>query len=54
MKDLMSKVGAWFKKTYQVVKKIEDAMDYRVEDYALDRIKVLEQRISTLEGTTRT
>jgi len=53
MKNIMSKVGAWFKKAYQVVKNFEDAMDYRMEDYLADRIKVLEQRIITLGGTTR-
>ena len=53
MKDIVSKVGAWFKKTCQLLKKIEDAMEYRFEDYALNRIKALEQRIDTLEDTTR-
>lgn len=53
MKDIVSKVGAWFKKIYQVLKNIDDALDYSFEDYAVDRIKALEQRVTILEGMTR-
>lgn len=53
MKNIVSKVGAWFKKASQVVKNFEDAMDYRPEDYLRDRVKLLEQRVTNLEGTPR-
>lgn len=49
MNSIASKVGAWFRKIYEALKNFEKAMDYRFEDYAVERIKVLERRITALE-----
>lgn len=51
MKSIAGKVGAWFKQAHLTLKNMEKAMDYHFEDYAIDRLKALEQRIAALEGT---
>ncbi|MFI4920129.1 MAG: hypothetical protein ACHQAZ_00645 [Gammaproteobacteria bacterium] len=53
MDSAVSKIGAWFRKAYQAIKDIEDAMDYRYQDYAQARMDRLERRMTALEGTAK-
>lgn len=53
MKRTMRSVGAWFRRIYEGLKRAEEAMDYRYEDYAETRFKRLEQRLATLENQLR-
>ena len=53
MKRALTAVGAWFRRTYHVLKRMEEAVDYRYEDYAEERFKKLEQRLTALENRPR-
>lgn len=53
MRRILPAVGAWFRKVYGALKRLEEALDYRFEDYAVERIKLLEQRIAALEDAAR-
>ena len=53
MKRTLTAVGTWFRRAYDVLKKIEEAVDYNYEDYAEERFKKLEQRLAILENKLR-
>jgi len=53
MKRTLSAAGAWFRRIYEVLKRAEEAMDYRYEDYAGERFKEMEQRLAALENRPR-
>jgi hypothetical protein len=53
MKSALRAVSAWFRNIYETLKRAEDAMDYRYEDYAELRFRKLEQRIVVLENASR-
>ena len=52
MKRMLTAVGASFRKVYAALRHFEESLDY-LEDYAVERIKVLEQRIRALEDAAR-
>lgn len=49
----LGKIGAWFRQVYEALKNVEDALDYRFEDYAAAQLKALERRIAALEEAAR-
>lgn len=53
MRRTLTAIGAWLRKLYGALKRAEEALDYRFEDYAVERIKLLEQRIAALEDAAR-
>lgn len=53
MNRTLTAVGAWFRRAYDVLKRMEDAVDYRYEDYAEERFKKMERRLATLENQPR-
>lgn len=53
MKRTLTAVGAWFRRVYEVLKRMEEAVDFKYEDYAERRFKKLEQRLAVLEGRLR-
>ncbi len=50
MKRTLTVVSAWFQKAYNVLKRLEEAADYRYEDHAEERFKKLEHRLAALEN----
>ena len=53
MKRTTAPVGTWFRRVYDALKRAEEAMDYRYEDYAETRFRKIEQRLATLENQLR-
>lgn len=53
MNSIVGGVGAWFRRIYTALKNFEEILDYRFEDYAIERIKELERRITALEDAAR-
>ncbi|HEV2112049.1 MAG TPA: hypothetical protein VGT99_11900 [Gammaproteobacteria bacterium] len=53
MKRTLTAIGAWFRRVYDVLKRMEEAVDYKYEDYAQERFKKLEQRLASLENKLR-
>ena len=53
MNSMVGRIGAWFRKVYAALKNAEEALDYRFEDYAVERIKALERRMAALEDAAR-
>lgn len=53
MKRTLTVIGAWFRRVYEVFKRMEEAVDYRYEDYAEGRFKRLERRLAFLESQLR-
>ena len=53
MNRVLKAVGAWFRKVFHVIKRLEELNDYRYEDYAQDRFNKLEQRLGALENQLR-
>lgn len=49
MKNLFKTLKSWVIKAFSVLRAIEEGVEYRFEDYALDRLKNLEQRVTLLE-----
>lgn len=49
MKNLLKTLKSWAIKAFGVLRAIEEGMEYRLEDYALDRLKNLEQRMASLD-----
>jgi hypothetical protein len=50
MDRVLRAVGAWFQRAYEAVKRMEDAVDYKYEDYAEERFKKMEHRPASLEN----
>jgi len=50
MKNPLIAVKDWTVHAFLVLRSFEEAIEYRPEDQALDRIKRLEQRVASLEG----
>ena len=50
MDRVLTAVGAWFRRAYEAVKRMEDAVDYKYEDYAEERFKKMEHRLASLEN----
>jgi hypothetical protein len=53
MKRILKSIGAWFRKVFHVIKRMEELNDYRYENYAQDRFDRLEQRLAVLEDQLR-
>jgi hypothetical protein len=53
MKRTLTAVGTWFRRVYEVLKRMEEAVDYKYEGYAEERFKKMEQRLSALESQLR-
>lgn len=54
MKSYFEKVKTSLRRAFQFIKDMEDALDYRFENYAQDRMNSLERRIQELEKVART
>lgn len=49
----LTAVGAWFRRVYEMLKRMEEAVDFKYEDYAEGRFKKMEQRLAVLEDQLR-
>ena len=49
VKSLLKTLKTWAQNAFHLLRVIEEGVEYRFEDYALDHLKRLEQRVTRLE-----
>lgn len=49
MENLLKTLKTWAQNAFHLLRVIEEGVEYRFEDYALDHLKRLEQRVTQLE-----